>query len=140
VNSSFARVTHGPVFQVCDAYWAKRQAADEKVNALAIEFGCVPGRLLRCGPLLEGLYLAAQSRLPAGWRAAGKAHPGFIKPNNRSLAGRAASAKLEAVKLPTDEDLAHDLGLPPFFAGLSSGPRSCRSARCFMRGGVYYHA
>ena len=137
MNLAYVRITHGQAFKACETYWAKVQDADERVNALAIEFHCVPGCKLRCGSCLEGLLAINRLAIPAGWRAAGKSHPGFIKPNNRTLAGREAQAKLDAVKLPTDEDLANLLGFPPFFTALGGG-RYCSSASCFMRGGVYY--
>jgi hypothetical protein len=125
MNLVYARVTSGIAFEACDAYWIKRRAADEAVNALAVEFGCTPGRTLSRGSWLEGLHFPRSGVPSKDWSPAGKKFPGYIKPNNRTTAGRAIRARLEAIKPPTSEDLAHLLGY-------------CSAAGCFMRGGAYY--
>ena len=137
MNLTYARVTSGPAFEACDTYWAKMRAAEEAVNALALEVGCVPGRNLSRGSWLEGLYFGPRGLMPKDWVQAGKKFPGYIKPNNRTTEGRALRARLEAIKLPVPEDLAHLLGFPPFFNELGGGGY-CSAAGCFMRGGVYF--
>ena len=137
MNHAHVRVLSGPIFQACETYFAKVQAADEAVNAIAVEFGCPPGQRLSRGAWLEGLRYPKPGVPSKDWSPVGKKFPGFIKPNSRTLAGRAILARLEAIKLPVPEDFAFLLGFPPFFNELGGGGY-CSAAGGFMRGGVYY--
>jgi len=137
IPSVFVRVTAGPIFEICSKHHARAEAVTEQMNALILEFGCTPGRFISCGSLLEGFWKGPGAK-PVGWMSAGKKFPGYIKPDPRTVAGQDAAAKLEAIKLPTGEDLAHDLGFPPFFKCVAGG--FCSAAFCDMRGGVFYLA
>lgn len=138
MSNAYCRVSCGKMFDICDAWWKKDQAAHEAINALCLEVGATPGRKLSCGSRLEGLYFTGiVTRLNAlGWRSAGKKFPGYYKPDIRKATGRALESRLNAVTLPTDEELAHALGMPPFYTDETGD--WCTSVGSFMRGGVFY--
>lgn len=131
----YFRCTHGPVFEACDAWTKKHDAATAEADAIALEIGGIPGRHMMWGTLLEGLYRLGEP--PKGWRVAGKKFPGYIKPNKRCKEGEAFAKRMAAIKIPSGEDLAHALGFAPFFMA-SNGGHYCSSATCNLRGGVYY--
>ncbi len=140
MSNAYCLITSGPMFGICDAWLKAVQKGDEAVNALALKYGATPGRMLRCGPKLEGLYFPRPADVlvlnKRGWRVAGKRHPGYYKPDIRKQAGRDIEHELNAVTLKTFEDLANDLELPPFFK--DEGGDWCTAVNCFMRGGVFY--
>lgn len=135
MNSAFALVTSGPVFDICSAFDARRKAGDAAVAAVALELKATPGRSMRAGKWVEGLHFAPGSK-PTGWRAAGKRFPGYFKPDTRTPIGKALAARLHAIELMVGEDLAAQLGLPPFFKDREGD--WCTAAGLFAFGGACY--
>ena len=134
---TWARVTSGPIFDACQKWWARKEAAEAKAKEIAVEIGANPKHTLRRGAWLEGfLRPSITGDHPKGWRPAGKQFPHFIKPNTRSETGKAFKARMDAIQLETAESLASELKLPPFFGGFCQG--FCSAVGCFMHGGVFY--
>jgi len=122
------------MYEPVERWWNRKLVVEERVKMLAVEIGADPARSLRCGNALEGFYRFGHP--PKGWRAAGKKFPGYIMPNKRSVDGGAFAYRMSQLKLETCEDLAKELGLPPFFT--DSTGQWCSAVGCFALDGKYY--
>lgn len=131
----YYRVTHGPVFKICDQFHDLVTAYHYAADVLASEVGAVHGRYLQYGTRLEGFYRMGTT--PKGWSPAGKKFPGYIKPNRRNKIGEAFARRMDAIEVPLGEKFAHLLGFPPFFHA-SNGGGYCSAASLHARGGVFF--
>lgn len=133
-QTSFFKVTTGIYFSVLSTFECDRAMRLKEINAFIDSVGAHRNRWVAMGTLLEGLYYGPLPA-PKGWRAMGKTHRGYYRPDTRYAEGKKYRQKLESLKLLTGEDLAHALKLPPFF---EDGGTWCTSAESTMIGGVFY--
>lgn len=106
------------------------------LEAVAKKHGAVVGRYLRCGSKVEGLALAGRPMRADGWNAS-RRHPGYYTPGKSKL-GKTIKAELDAIDLPTTEQLAIDLGCEPFFRDFDDGGMYCANISIFQYAGTFY--
>lgn len=125
-------VRSGLAFELCAAYIKARDEAFAKANAIGAPLKATPNQFVSCGPRIEGLRFG----VPTGW-VTKKRFPGYGFPGKGKV-GKAAKAALDAITVPSSEELARNLGCRPFFLDLDDGGQYCANIGVFMAGGVFY--
>jgi hypothetical protein len=112
VMQKYAKVTTGLAFEVLEKFKKSDEDFWAKIRAICEELHAKPNCCSSIGWAVTGLK--PLGAVPKGWRMS-KQSPGFMIPDKTKKAGKEWAEKLKLLKLPQTEDLAHDLGFPPFF-------------------------
>lgn len=133
IQQKYARISTGLGFEIMDKFWKKDQAFREVLNKLCDEVGAKRNCYASLGTLITGLKPIGFP--PKGWRMS-RQQPGIMIPDKTKKLGKEWAKKLAEIKLPQTEDLAVELGFPPFFGPMFHG--WCTNVGYVFRGGVFY--
>jgi hypothetical protein len=113
----YCKISHGLAHEIVTNFVAKSDEICKQISAICSEVGGVPKYHMSRGTLLEGFRIGLKG-VPPGWRRDGHM-PTYMVPDKKTKLGKEWVERLKAVSLLTGEDLANDLGLPPFFKDLT---------------------
>ncbi len=133
--SAYYMLSHGLAFELCDVYIKSRNEAFAAANAIGAPLKATPNQFVECGTRIEALHFGICC-VPFGW-VERKQFRGYGFPG-RGKIGKAAKAALDAIKVPSSEKLARDLGCKPFFMDFDDGGNYCANIGVFMCGGAFY--
>lgn len=115
----YAKLLPGSGLDIVKNYHERWTEINNKINAICEEVGGVKSRYMSRGTLLEGFCISLKG-VPAGWRR-DKKTPTYMVPDKKNKLGKTYAKRLKEIVLLTQEDLAKELGFPPFFGPLFNG-------------------
>lgn len=118
----------------CAAFMARKKEANALIDALAFRFHCRKGRYIATGSRLDGLW--CDGVFPTGWKPCKTR--GYGVPNKKTKAGRFIAEELAKVIIPQTEELAAQLGCPPFFFDMDDHGHYCGNIGIFEHKGEFY--
>ncbi len=107
------RISSGEGLEIITKWQAEREAGFAQVNEIGVRYNGVMDKHVMFGTRVEGIKFL-ETPDPKLWRPIAKT-PGYYRPNKMTKAGREIFKALDAIRYPSDQDLAVRLGCRPFF-------------------------